>query len=128
MKTAVGEAGRGPDPCKHHQHCHCRRVRLTAGTGHPFMLALMEKATCEAVADLLEDDETTVGTAMNITHIKASAIGEVITAKAILTEVDGRKLTFHVTARNDKNELVGSGTVERFVVLAEKFLRKVEGK
>ena len=91
------------------------------------MLALMEKATCEAVADLLEDDETTVGTAMNITHIKASAIGEVITAKAILTEVDGRKLTFHVTARNDKNELVGSGTVERFVVLAEKFLRKVEG-
>ena len=91
--------------------------------GTPFMLALMEKATCEAVADLLEDDETTVGTAM-----KASAIGEVITAKAILTEVDGRKLTFHVTARNDKNELVGSGTVERFVVLAEKFLRKVEGK
>ena len=88
--------------------------------GTPFMLAL--------VADLLEDDETTVGTAMNITHIKASAIGEVITAKAILTEVDGRKLTFHVTARNDKNELVGSGTVERFVVLAEKFLRKVEGK
>ncbi len=63
---------------------------------------LMEKATCEAVADLLENDETTVGTAMNITHIKASAIGEVITAKAILTEVDGRKLTFHVTARNDK--------------------------
>ena len=96
--------------------------------GTPFMLALMEKATCEAVADLLEDDETTVGTAMNITHIKASAIGVVITAKAILTEVDGRKLTFHVTARNDKNELVGSGTVERFVVLAEKFLRKVEGK
>ena len=43
--------------------------------GTPFMLALMEKATCEAVADLLEDDETTVGTAMNITHIKASAIG-----------------------------------------------------
>lgn len=57
--------------------------------GTPFMLALMEKATCEAVADLLEDDETTVGTAMNITHIKASAIGEVITAKATLTEVDG---------------------------------------
>ena len=28
--------------------------------GTPFMLALMEKATCEAVADLLEDDETTV--------------------------------------------------------------------
>ena len=67
--------------------------------GTPFMLALMEKATCEAVADLLEDDETTVGTAMNITHIKASAIGEVITAKAILTEVDGRKLTFHPGGR-----------------------------
>ena len=37
--------------------------------GAPFMLALMEKATCEAVADLLEDDEPNVGTSMIISLI-----------------------------------------------------------
>lgn len=96
--------------------------------GSPFMIALMEKATCEAAAELLEDGETTVGTAMNIIHCKASVIGDIITACAHLTETDGRKLIFDVTAKDGQGQQIGSGTIERFVVNAEKFLRKAETK
>lgn len=96
--------------------------------GTPFMIALMEKATCEAVADYLDEGETTVGTNIDVSHIKASGIGAVITATAILDDVDGRKLTFSVTAKEDNGATIGKGTIERFVVLADKFMKKVEAK
>lgn len=96
--------------------------------GSPYMIALMEKATCEAAEELLDEGETTVGTAMNIIHCKASVIGDVITANATLTETDGRKLVFDVVAKDNAGQQIGSGTIERFVVNTEKFLRKAENK
>lgn len=94
----------------------------------PMMLALMEKATCAACAELLEDSETTVGTSVSITHDKASATGTKITACAELEEVDGRKLVFSVSAQDDKGDTIGKGTVERFVVLSDKFMKRANGK
>lgn len=96
--------------------------------GSPYMIALMEKATCEAAEELLDEGETTVGTAMNIIHCRASVIGDVITANATLTETDGRKLVFDVVAKDNTGQQIGSGTIERFVVNTEKFLRKAENK
>lgn len=96
--------------------------------GTPFMIALMEKATCSAISEYLEEGETTVGTNINIAHSKASGIGDVITAKATLVEADGRKLVFEVSAKDDKGNKIGSGTIERFVVSTEKFMRKVASK
>lgn len=96
--------------------------------GTPFMIALMEKATCSAISEYLEEGETTVGTNINVVHSKASGIGDVITAKATLVEADGRKLVFEVSAKDDKGNKIGSGTIERFVVSTEKFMRKVASK
>lgn len=96
--------------------------------GTPFMIALMEKATCSAISEYLEEDETTVGTNINVAHSKASGIGDVITAKATLVETDGRKLIFEVSAKDDKGNKIGSGTIERFVVSTEKIMRKVASK
>lgn len=94
----------------------------------PFMIALMEEATCNAVSEFLENDETTVGTNINVAHNKASALGEVITAKAVISEVDGRKITFDVSANDENDNVIGSGKIERFVVNSEKFMKKVENK
>lgn len=91
----------------------------------PFMIALMEKATCKAVEEFLDDGETTVGTNIDVSHIKASGIGAVITATAILDDIDGRKLTFTVNAKDDSGDTIGKGTIERFVVDADKFMKKV---
>ena len=96
--------------------------------GTPYLIALMEKATCSACESLLDEGETTVGTAINITHDKASGLGELIKASATLKAVDGRKLTFDVIATDSKEDIIGKGTITRFVVNGERFMSKVESK
>lgn len=96
--------------------------------GTPYMIALMEKATCSACESLLDEGETTVGTAINVTHDKASGLGELIKASATLKAVDGRKLTFDVIATDSKEDIIGKGTITRFVVNGERFMSKVESK
>ena len=96
--------------------------------GTPYMIALMEKATCSACESLLDEGETTVGTVINITHDKASGLGELIKASATLKAVDGRKLTFDVIATDSKEDIIGKGTITRFVVNGERFMSKVESK
>lgn len=91
----------------------------------PMMVALMEEATCNACEPLLEDGETTVGTKISVTHDKASGIGTAVTACAVLEEVDGRRLTFSVCAKDDTGDIIGQGTIERFVVLSDKFMKRV---
>ena len=73
----------------------------------PAVVAYMEMAACYAVNGLLEEGLSTVGTRIDIAHIKASPIGETITATATLKEIDGRRLVFDVTARDDRPGLQG---------------------
>lgn len=87
----------------------------------PAMVALMENAAMTAVAAELPAGSTTVGAEMNVTHIKPSKLGAAITATAVLTAVEGRKLTFNVGAR-DEAGMIGEGTHIRYVVDREKFM------
>lgn len=96
--------------------------------GTPFMIALMEKATCTACEPLLDEGETSVGTAINITHDKASGLGELVKAVATLKSVEGRKLSFDVVATDSKGDVIGKGTITRFVVNGDRFMSKVESK
>lgn len=99
----------------------------------PAMTALMENAATNAAAiyiknEMDEENLTSVGISLNISHEKASAVGKKIKALALLTAVDGRKLTFKVSAfeESDTNEtLIGQGTHERFIVNREKFMNKL---
>lgn len=103
---------------------------VTMGSGDlevfatPAMVALMEHAAMEAVAAALPEGSTTVGSEMNTTHIKPSGLGTEITATAVLTAVEGRKLTFNVGAR-DAGGMIGEGVHVRYVVDREKFMSKV---
>ncbi len=90
----------------------------------PAMVALMENAAMTAVAPHLEAGQTTVGTQITTSHIKASALGATITATATLTAVDGRSLTFATTAR-EGDKVIGEGTHTRFIVDRERFLAKL---
>lgn len=90
----------------------------------PAMVALMEHAAMTAVAPHLPEGSTTVGAEMNVTHIKPTGLGTTVTATAVLTEVDGRKLVFNVGAR-DAEGLIGEGIHVRYVVDRERFLAKL---
>jgi fluoroacetyl-CoA thioesterase len=90
----------------------------------PAMVAMMENTAMNAVAELLDDGETTVGSMINTTHVRPSAIGAEITVTATLVAVDGRKLTFDVMAKDGEN-MIGEGEHVRFVVDKERFLKKL---
>lgn len=93
----------------------------------PAMLALMEKAACEAIAPILNAGETTVGTNLNVDHVAATPVGMTVSATAELVSRDGRKLVFNVTA-SDESGIIGKGTHERFVVLSDRFTEKTYSK
>ena len=104
---------------------------LTMGSGDmevfatPAMVALMENAAMKAVAPHLPEGSTTVGAMMQTSHIKPSAPGETVTAEAVLQEVDGRKLTFRVTAY-DAEGTIGEGIHIRDIVDRERFLSRLK--
>lgn len=103
---------------------------LAMGSGNllvfatPSMIALMEQAACNAVAACLDDESSSVGTLINITHDAATGMGKKVTATAILKEVQGRKLVFEITAA-DEDKQIGKGTHERFIINKEKFMAKL---
>lgn len=93
----------------------------------PYMIALMEGAAANAVQAALAPDEGTVGTRLDVTHDAATPIGLKVWAEAELVKVEGRKLTFAVSAY-DEREKIGGGVHERFIIKPEKFLARAQGK
>jgi len=94
----------------------------------PLLVALMEQAAIDAIRSCLLPGEGTVGTKIEMSHLAASPVGMMVTAKAELVEVVGKKLVFEVTA-SDEQEVVGTCRHERFVVgNMEAFLVKVAAK
>ncbi len=89
----------------------------------PCMVALMEGAACEAIADALGDDQTTVGISLNIEHTSATPVGLEVHAEAEITAVEGKVITFNVKAFDEVGE-IGHGTHKRVIVNAQKFLDK----
>ena len=90
----------------------------------PAMVALMENAAMLAVALKLEEGETTVGSMISTSHLKPSKVGATVSAIAELVEVDGRKLSFKISAY-EGDKLIGEGEHVRFIVNREKFLSKL---
>lgn len=93
----------------------------------PCMTALMEGAACEAIAAALKETETTVGTALNIEHISATPVGLEVRAEAEVTEVNGKVISFRLTAYDESGE-IGHGTHTRVIVNSQKFLEKAYNK
>jgi predicted thioesterase len=93
----------------------------------PAMVAIMEKASTMALQPYLDEGSTTVGTALNISHVSATPIDMEVSATAEVTNVEGREITFKVQAF-DEVGLIGEGTHKRFVVFAEKFQAKTNAK
>ena len=93
----------------------------------PCMVALMEGAACEAIAEGLSEGETSVGTELNIQHISATPVGLEVYAKAEVTAVEGKVITFQVEAF-DEAGAIGKGTHKRVVINSQRFLEKTYTK
>jgi fluoroacetyl-CoA thioesterase len=93
----------------------------------PMMVTAMENAALNAVRAYLDPGESAVGTVVNVKHMAATPAGHQVTADAVVTKVDGRRIEFDVTAR-DEIEEIGKGTHERMVVDMGRIDKKLAAK
>lgn len=93
----------------------------------PCLAALMEGAACAAIEEALPQGLTSVGTALNLEHLSATPVGLDVQASAEVTAVEGRKITFAITAFDEAGE-IGRATHTRVLVNSEKFLEKTYQK
>jgi len=100
------------------------KVRVLAT---PVMINLIEAAALAAVEHLLQPGYQSLGTHLDVHHIAATPVGMKVRATAQVTAVNGRTVTFKVSAHDEK-DLIGHGTHVRVVVNVAKFDTRVQRK
>ncbi|MFZ0101208.1 MAG: thioesterase family protein [Pseudolabrys sp.] len=93
----------------------------------PMMITAMENAALNAVRSYLGPGESAVGTAINVRHLAATPVGHRVTAEAEVTKVDGRRIEFKVSARDEVEE-IGNGTHERMLVDIQRLQQRLSAK
>ncbi len=96
------------------------REHLPAVLSTPAMIGMMEVAASKAVEPKLEPGSITVGTRIEVDHLKAVPEGATVQAWARLEKIDGRFLAFEVEARSG-NVVIGRGRVFRAIVRPSAF-------
>ncbi|MGQ0632062.1 MAG: thioesterase family protein [Sporichthyaceae bacterium] len=94
----------------------------------PRLLALMEAATVQAVAADLEPGQTSVGTRVQLEHLRPSAVGVEVVVHARLVEHDERRLRFEVVAEHGDGTVVASAVITRSLVGLEQFHARAQGR
>ena len=93
-----------------------------------YMVGLMEWACIEALRPHLDwPREQSLGTHVDLSHLAATPPGMTVTVNVRLDKVEGRKLTFSVSAHDDVDKIT-EGRHERYVIDAARFNSKVAEK
>ena len=100
------------------------KVRVLAT---PVMINLIEAAALKAIEHLLPAGYQSLGTHLDVRHLAATPVGMKVRATARVTKVDGRAVSFEVSA-HDERDLIGDGLHERVVVNVAKFDQRVQRK
>ena len=81
----------------------------------PMLVALMEQAAIDSIRSTLLPGEGSEGTKVEMSHTAATPVGMLVTARAELVEVTGKKMVFDVVA-SDEMETVGKCRHERYII------------
>lgn len=98
---------------------------LPAVFSTPAMIGLMELAAAQAIRPHLPAGTISVGTRIEVDHLKAVSQGAKVEANARLVGTSGRFLVFETEARTG-DTLIGRGKVFRAIVVAGNFHEIVE--
>lgn len=93
-----------------------------------FMVGLVERACQLAIKPCLDwPREQSVGIHVNLSHLAATPPGQLVTVECVVTEVNGRRISFRASAR-DEADLISEGTHERAVIDAARFDERLAAK
>jgi predicted thioesterase len=93
----------------------------------PMLLQLVEEAAMQCIAPLLDADELTLGTHVDLAHLSPTPVGLIVRTEVEILKVDGRRVEYAFTAF-DEREKIAEGTHERYVTSREKFRERLEEK
>ena len=93
----------------------------------PIMIAWMEEVSLHLAQKELEEGFTTVGTEVNIKHLKGTLVGKTVKIVSVLKEIDRKRLVFDVEVLED-GIAVGTGSHTRFIIDTAKFYEKLKNK
>jgi fluoroacetyl-CoA thioesterase len=91
----------------------------------PAMIALMESTALESIHAIIPEGQTSVGTEINVKHLKATPIGMKVTGESFIREVKYPKIIFEVHAWDEKG-LIGIGTHTRVIVDEKVFMENLK--
>ncbi|HYY86522.1 MAG TPA: hypothetical protein VE594_05395 [Nitrososphaeraceae archaeon] len=95
----------------------------------PSMISEMEE-TCRLLLKeefLQDEDWDSVGTIVNVRHLKATPVGTQVNLKATVVNVADRRITFEVEA-TDRLEKIGDGLHERAIINVPEFRERFNKK
>lgn len=90
--------------------------------GTPALLVAMEATAVRALH--LDIGQTSVGMHVSLDHLKATAVGQMVTIQAEITALEERRVTFQIKAFQGE-DLIGECTHIRAIVNREKFLSRL---
>jgi predicted thioesterase len=90
----------------------------------PSLVALFELTAKQLVDPLLPEGFSTVGTEIQVKHLKATRIGQKVSCTVTVAAVEGRRITF-TGAMWDAQGPIGEGSHARYVVNDKEFLRRL---
>eukprot|EP00026_Physarum_polycephalum_P020508 Phypoly_transcript_23134.p1 GENE.Phypoly_transcript_23134~~Phypoly_transcript_23134.p1 ORF type:complete len:133 (+),score=37.29 Phypoly_transcript_23134:92-490(+) len=126
-KLEVGQVGKHEEVVAQHHFASSMKSGDVDVFSTPSLVAFAEAAAVDCVKGKLGEDETSVGTSINISHLAATPLGLKVRAEATLEAINGRKLSFKVVVFDDK-EKIGEGTHERVILNKSRFISKANSK
>jgi fluoroacetyl-CoA thioesterase len=94
----------------------------------PAMIACMENTAMKMIMGTLPQGMDSVGTEINVKHLKASAVGEIIKFEAKIITVEDKKVQFEISASNQIEIIIGTANHTRYIIDVEKFMGKLGNK
>ena len=93
----------------------------------PYLIGDIEYTCRNLVLEHAEPNEDSVGIEVAIKHLAPTLPGSMVEITATVTAVEGRKVTFAVTAK-DEIDTISSGSHARFVVEKAKTIERLKAK
>ena len=93
----------------------------------PMLLQLVEEAAMQCIAPMLDDDEISLATHVDLAHVAMTPVGLIVRTEVEVLKVDGRRVEYAFTAF-DEREKIAEGTHERYVTSRDKFRERLEDK
>ena len=101
--------------------------KMPAVLSTPWLIWFLEHAARQAILPILEADESTVGTHVDVQHLAPTPLGQCVTCQARIIHTDGPVVSLQLEAR-DEHELIARGMHKLRVIRCDRFADRVRAK